>query len=124
MFGSGSKLRGVTVKTHPQLHVAAIRTVGRVDLHVVRHEQIQIAITIEVGEGAAGAPRCRSNVRGGGDISEHTMAGVAIEDVRASIRHVEIDPAVVVVVGRARPHPVVAMRDSGSHRHVLEQRLP
>src|SRR5690349_13942337 len=52
------------------------------------------------------------------------MTVVVVQNVRTSIRHVQIDPAVVVVVARTGPHAVLAMCDPGSRRHVLERAVP
>ena len=64
------------------------------------------------------APPTRARAR---DIGEDAVAAVAIQDVRAEVRDVEIDPAVVVVVAGAGAHPVLAMADARSIGHVLER---
>ena len=56
-----------------------------------------------------------------GDIGEDAVAAVAIQHVRAEVRDVEIDPAVVVVVARAGAHAVVAMSNAGLLGDVVER---
>jgi hypothetical protein len=81
--------------------------------HVIGDEQVEVPVPVEIGEGTARAPQSRpSDARGAGDIREDSLAAVAIQDVRAEVGDVEINPAVVVVVARAGAHPVLAMPDA------------
>src|SRR5687768_4485076 len=96
----------MTVETRAQLRIAAERAVARAGRDVVGHEKIEVAIAIEIREGAASAPQRRPDTSGSGHISEHAVAAVAVQNVRSEVRDVQIDPAIVVEVARARAHPV------------------
>ena len=94
----------------------------RVGVHVVGDEQIEVAVAVEIGERAARAPQPgAADARGAGDVGEDSVAAVVVQHVRAEVRDVEIDPAVVVVVAGAGAHAVLAMLDAGPGRDVLER---
>src|SRR4030095_5933942 len=101
----------------------AERTVLRVDGHVVGDEQVEVPIPVEIRKRAARPPRRRSDARYGCDIGEASRAGVAIQGIRAEARHVEIEPAVVIVVAGAGAHPIATMANAGPGGGVLERAI-
>ena len=91
-------------------------------VNVIGDEEVHVAVAIDVGPGAARTEdRCAGDTRRAGDVGEVTAAVVAIQRVRADAGHVDVDPAVVVVVGGARAHAVAGMAEACSGGHVVER---
>src|SRR6187549_3177000 len=99
----------MTVETLTKLRVAAVRRLAAISVHVVDDEEIEIAVLVEVGKRAARTPARLADMRSRCHVGKRAVTAIAIEHVRAEVRHVEVNPAVVVVVTRARAHAVVAM---------------
>src|ERR1043166_3943087 len=96
---------------------------------VVRHEEIEFAVTVEIEERAPRAPAAvagsaRFGETGVGDLLEPAATDIAIERVGSDVGDIQIDLAVVVVVARACAHPVLAMTDTRGCRHVFECAVP
>jgi hypothetical protein len=103
----------VAIEARVQPCVPAVGVVSGVGRHVVRDEQVEIAILVEIGEGAAGAPRRRADASRARDVGEGAATGVAIERVGADARDIQVHPAVIVVVAGARAHAVAEMTNTG-----------
>src|SRR5689334_20376172 len=74
---------------------------------VVRHKQIEIAITIDVEETSPGAQLvCDRDTVLGSDISKHTVAVVSLEDVRDEIADIEIGQPVIVIIANTHSQGV------------------
>jgi hypothetical protein len=91
---------------------------------VVRHEEIEVSVSIDVDKGAARAPQRSASPAGVGHFGKSPAAGIAIQGVRTDVGDVEIDEPVVVDVAGAGPHPVLAMLDSGLIGDVFKLRKP
>jgi len=97
------------------------RQVGRVELHVAGHEEVELPVPVVVAEGAAGRPSLHGHARGGGDVGEGPVAVVAIQPAAAEVGDEQVFPAVAVEVARAdalSPAPIVHARGG---RHVGER---
>ena len=94
---------------HGDLVVAAVgrvagpRRPGRIEVHVARHEQVQMAVPVVVEKAAAGPPAVQRSRDPGllGDVRERAVAVVAVEDVPPPVADEEVVEAVVVVVAHA-----------------------
>ncbi len=96
---------------------------GRVEIHVVRDEQIEVAVAVVVQKTAARTPAVFRSSDAGllGHIGERAVAVVVVEDVAAKVGDEEIVEAVVVVVadttrlppsgaGEAEPSAVTSVK--------------
>jgi hypothetical protein len=74
-----------------------------IEVDVVGDEEVEVAVTVVVKEGAAGVPASFGLEKAGltGDIGEGAIAVVAVEDVLAVVGDKEVVEAVVVVVADA-----------------------
>src|ERR1700687_4277888 len=79
---------------------------------VVRDEEIEAAVPIEIGKRAARAPPARGDTRSIGHVRKTAATHVPIQCVAADAGDVHVDAAVVVVVARACTHTVLAMADT------------
>src|SRR5262249_22194842 len=66
------------------LVLAELRQVREVDVHVAADEEIELAVTIVVGEAAAGRPAAALETRALGRIGEGPVAVVHVEAVSRS----------------------------------------
>jgi hypothetical protein len=102
--------------------VAAEHLVVHARVHVVDDEEVHVTVAIDVRPGAARTERrrpagaCRAR-----HVGERLAPVVVEEHVRSDVGDVDVDPAVVVVVGGAAAHAVAGMRQAGGRRHVLER---
>jgi hypothetical protein len=94
---------GMTVRH--ELVETTVLVVLRGEIHVARHEEINIAIIIDICEGAAGAPHSSGYAGPGRNVSKAVLARVVIEPVATDAGDIQISPSVVVVVCRAGAHP-------------------
>ena len=74
------------------------------EIHVSRHVEIDVAVVIDISEGATGAPQSGADAGIRSDVGEAPLAGIAVEPVEVGSRDVEIGPSIVVVVRRAGAH--------------------
>ena len=110
----------MTVVPRLQHRVATAGIARRTGIDIVGDEQIQIAIAIDVEECAARSPLRIRDTRLGRDVSERTLAGVAIEHVRSQVRDVKIVPAVVVDVAGTGALPVGGVPYASLHPALVE----
>ena len=102
--------------------VAAEGVVVDPRVHVVDHEEIDVVVTIDVDERAARAEdRSAGDTSARGHVGEALTAVVVIEPVRSHARHVQIGPAIVVVVGGASAHAVPGVHDTRGCGDILER---
>ena len=99
---------------------AVLIVVDRVEIHIVGHVEIHISIVIDVSEGAARAPEFGADAGVGGRVEEALSRIVPIQTVRSLARDIEIDPAVVVIVGRAGSHAKARWTEARPIRHIGE----
>jgi hypothetical protein len=111
----------MAISARLQRGVSAVRVPVRG--HVIRDEEIEVAVLVEIRKGASRAPQRRTDAGNAGDVGEPAAAGVAVQHVRPDVRDVEIDAAIVVVIAGARAHPVVAVLDPGLRRDILERAI-
>ena len=111
----------MTIEADSAARISAKRTVRAVGVHVVHHPQIEIAVTIQIGERAARAPTRIADVRRGGDVGERAVAAIAVEHVGPVVGDVQVGAAVAVDVASAGAHPVLAMADPGTLGDVGER---
>src|SRR5687767_1307322 len=90
------------------------------DINIVRDEQIQVAVTIEIKECAAGAPHGRIRAAGTWHLRKPAAPRVPIERVRTDVGDVKVDQAVVVVIAGAGAHAVIAVKKSRPGGDILE----
>src|SRR6266850_2176312 len=84
---------------------------------VGRDEEIEFAVAIEIEKRAARAPsvRLRSSSYGEArvrDFAEPAVTQIPVQRVGSNVGDIQVDQTVVVVVARARAHPVLAMADT------------
>jgi hypothetical protein len=103
----------VTVGSRVQSCVAAVGVVCGVGGDVVRDEQVEIAVLVEIREGAPRAPQRRADTSGARDVGEGPATSVAVERVGPDAGDIQIHPTVVVVVAGAGTHAVAAMTNAG-----------
>jgi hypothetical protein len=111
---------GVDIGPAVRSRASIAADLAAVGVNVVRDEQIDVAVIVDVGERATRPKQIRAHACTTAHLGECAVPIVVKELVGAGIGHEQIDPAVVVVVGRARTHPVTAMLDARRLRHVLE----
>src|SRR6185436_4703592 len=83
---------------------------GHVD--VVRDEEIEVAVMVDVEERTARAPQRGIGAARVRDLAETAMTRIPIEQVWSDVGDIQVDQAVVVVVARAGAHAVLAMADT------------
>src|SRR5207302_1351624 len=91
----------------PAVGRGAERGEGGVVVEIGGDVEVEVAVTVEVGEGGRGAPEVRGEPGPGRDVLEPAAARVAIEPLVAPAGDEAVDPAVV------EPE-----RDPGLGRHV------
>ena len=84
----------------------AHRVAAEIEVHVVGDEQVQRAVAVVVEEGRGDAPPGIVGAGGLRRILEPPSAQVAPEAVRPEVRHVQVGPAVAVVVRGGHAHAV------------------
>ena len=102
------------------LDVAAVLVVVDGEIDVVRHVEVHVAIVVDVSKSATRTPRFRSHPGLAGHILETGSAVVPVQRVGADAGHVDIVPAIVVIVGRTGAHAEVRPPDAGSIGYVGE----
>ena len=112
----------VAVDAVPLLSPAApvVRVLGEGPLEVVRDEEVQPAVVVEIQEGRArlqGVARHR-DARPGGHVGEAPVALVVVEHVVAVVRDQDVHVAVVVVVPDG--HPLGVALDARAAQSRLE----
>ena len=94
----------------------------QIEVDVVRREEIEPAVAVEVEERTSRAPPrarlCQAGFRR--HVLERAVSEVSIQVVLAIVGHEQIDVAVVVVVARARALAPAARRETCARRHVFE----
>src|ERR1035437_1964513 len=97
------------------------RKIVQIQIHIVRHKQVRPAIAIVVAEGRS---RCPSGIIAQAclfsDVSECSIAIIAIQHYPAEAGHQQIGPAIVVVVSDDGAHCPTRIADTGLIRHVGE----
>ena len=95
----------------------------RSEVDIVRDEEIEIAVTIDIEERAARAPQRGIGAARVRDFAEPATTRIPIQRVRSDVGDIQVDQAVVVVVARACAHPVLAMADARGSGHVLKRSI-
>ena len=98
--------------------------------HVVGDEEVQPAVVVVVEPAGGDRPGLAELGMNSGHsrldrhVGEVPVAVVAVQRVSIDPRHVEILPAVVVVVRGPRRHGIALSLDTGRQRHVAEGPVP
>ena len=100
--------------------VAAGAGLRRVELEVVRDEEVEPAVAVVVEEGRAAAPEPVVDTGPRGHVAETAAALVVVEDAAAVGGDVHVRPAVVVVVPHREAHPPPQAADPGALRDLGE----
>src|SRR5215471_18037192 len=74
------------------------------EVDVVRYEEVDVPVIIDVAKCATRAPELRSDAGFLGDVGKRTVSVVVIQLVSAEAGDVKIGPAVVVVIGGTGSH--------------------
>ena len=114
----------MTVEPHVDSGVAAEGAVAAIGGHVVDDPEIEIAVAIEIGERAAGAPAWLTHTRDRRHVRERAIAAIAVQHVGPVVRDVKVGTSIAVVVAGAGAHAVLAVADPRALRDVFEARLP
>src|SRR4029077_1969363 len=95
------------VVVHAVGSLARLGRAGGLEIHVIRHKQIELTVTIVVQKTAACAPAVFGSGHAGllGHIGKRAVAVVVVENVVAKISDEEIVEAVVVVISDATGLP-------------------
>ncbi len=104
--------------------VQAVAPLLDAEVDVVRDVEIQPSIAIEVHKAGADAPTLVIATRNLGDIGEGAVPIVAKQLIRAEVRHVEVGPAIVVVVPGRHTKAVLGPSQARLLRHVGEVQRP
>src|SRR5882762_1802978 len=102
--------------------VSRTRRVGEIEIHVVNYHEIEIAIAVEIQEGATSAPtrgRLEQTPRFG-LILKCSITLVSIENISTPLCNEQIWMAIVVNVAHANPLSPTRVRDSCLFGHVFE----
>src|SRR4029450_5237204 len=111
----------MTVGAQAPCRIAAELVVIDRRVDVIRDEEIDATIVVEVRKRAARAPQGKPDSGFLRDVVERPVTVVVIQDVRAQVRNVEIVEAIVVVVSGAGAHAVLTVTDARLRRDVLER---
>jgi hypothetical protein len=87
---------------------------------VVGHEDVEVAVAVEVGERGVRTPRRVRQSRFGGDVLEGPVPFVAVDDLVADAQQQQVGVAVRVPVGGRGAHGVARGREAGAFGDVLE----
>jgi hypothetical protein len=101
--------------------IRTIELVRHRPIHVVRNEEIQIAVGVEIGERGRGSPRRITHSGGLSHVGEPPSPFVAQQHIGSVIRDEEIGIAVVIVVAHHTSHPVAAIRSTASFGRILDR---
>jgi hypothetical protein len=89
--------------------------------HVVSHEQIEVAITVNIDKASARAHLISGgDARGPGHIGKSAIAIVPIKDIRPKVVQVDVRVAVTIVIAGADAEVVVGVNESGGESDVRE----
>src|SRR5215475_205239 len=91
------------------------------EVDVVRHEEVNVPVIIDVAKCATRAPELRPDAGFLGDVGKRTVSIVVIQLVSAKAGDVEICPAIVVVIGRTRSHAEAGHTNTGLRGHIGER---
>ena len=101
------ELPRIAVEAQPQVLATAPRLFAQGKAHVLRDEEVEIAIEIIVEcNGTGGPPRVAEP--GCGRRIHIASLGAPVELIRPISRQVEVWAAVAIVVGRSHPHAIVS----------------
>ena len=95
-----------------------LRQVVQLEVHVVRHHQIDKSIAVVVRKGRSGGPPAVGNSCLCRHIRKGAIAIVAVKHVAAQTRHVDVRPAIVVVVAHRAAHGEARRRHPGLDRYI------
>src|SRR5262249_23071359 len=96
----------MAVDADASLRITAEGVVALGCVEIVRDEEIEVAIVIDVEESATRAPAAKAHTGRACDVGEHAVAVVLEECVRTGAGYIQIDAAVVVDVTCASTHAV------------------
>src|SRR5207249_4809292 len=94
---------------------------GAAILHEARDEQIEFAVIVIVEPGRARGPARRGHARFVSSIGESTVAVIVIEDVPSIAGHIEVHPAITVVISSRGTHAKIAAPYPGLIRYVRKR---
>src|SRR6266403_1311474 len=102
--------------------VSRTRRVGEIEIHVVNYHEIEIAIAVEIQEGATSAPTRgrREQTPRFGLILKCSITLVSIENISTPLCNEQIWMTIVVNVAHANPLSPTRVRDSCLFGHVLK----
>jgi len=103
--------RGIAV--HPDRVGVALLVIRQIELQVVGHVQVEIAVVVVVDETGVGAPAGIADAGRTGAVGEGAVSLVAVEHVGTVVGHVQVEIAVVVAVADAGAHPVSGIAHAG-----------
>jgi hypothetical protein len=103
----------VAVHANAPLGIPAEAIVRLRRIEIVGHEQVEVAVAVDVEERAARAPTREPDTGRASDIGEHTIAAVSVQDIRTVVGDVQVDSPIVVDIARARAHTVLLVPDAG-----------
>src|SRR5687767_14040717 len=92
--------------------IAAELVLSPTCVDVVRDEEVEVAVTIDIEERAARAPQRGIGAAGLRYFAEPAPTRIPIQHVRSDVGDIQVDQAIVVIVARTCAHAVLAMADA------------
>ena len=103
--------------------LAGDRRVIGIELHIAWYKQIQQAVAIVVAPGWPGGPTSQANARFLRHIRKRPIVIVMVETVLAVVRHVDIWPAIVVVISYSHAEAPALVRHACLGRYIGESAI-
>ena len=92
--------------------IAAFQAVILVDLHIGHHDEIQIAVAIQVGKSGRGRPPVRHQTGGVRHVLERPVASISVKNGLVQTGHQQVVMPIVVVIADRTAHSIASPSDA------------
>src|SRR5258708_106822 len=90
-----------------------LRQIIHVEIHIIGHEEIELAIVVIIDEGRAGRPTRIADARFLSNVGEGAVAVVSEQMVWPQAGHIDVVKAIVIVVTNGDPHSPADVGETG-----------
>src|ERR1700722_12473537 len=81
-------------------------------MHVAGNKQVETAVAVIIAKGRARRPVAESYSSFFGDVGEGSIVIIVVEAILAEVRHVEIGPAIIVIIADCNAESPAVVRDA------------
>src|ERR1700730_11276054 len=97
---------------------AELRQIIHIEIYIIGHEEIELAIVVIIDESGAGRPTRIADASFLRNVAEGAVAIVSEQMVWSQAGHVDIVPAIVIVIANRYSHPPSDVTDPGLVRYL------